>query len=64
VDSSSVIDWNGAEEDTYVATFICDAGNANVYVKKGETPDAPFAGYTWTPALGAITKNTTYKGTK
>ena len=64
VDSSAAIDWNGTANDTVVATFTCDAGTANVYVESGKTPVAPFDEYTWTPALGAINKNTTYTGTK
>lgn len=64
VNSSASIDWNGPAADTLVATFICDAGSANVYVQDGAVPTAPFEGYTWTPTLAAMTKNTTYKGTK
>ena len=64
VNSSSAIDWNGPVEDTLVATFVCDAGTASVYVKAGATPTAPFEGYTWTPVLAAMNKNTVYTGKK
>ena len=66
VNDTGVVDWNGgtAADNLVAANFSWDKGSATIYVTSGTTPEAPVDGYTWTPALGDITKDTRYVGKK